>query len=97
MSQQHAMSAHTRYRGVHLCIPVVMNRSCARGAASRVWVTIRVQAGGCVHGMVLSCYPPSRVPEEPPDLSAWRQNEKEEGGTGVTPVLKGILQKITDN
>ena len=56
------------------------------------------QAGGCVHGMVLSCYaPPSRVPEEPPDLSAWRQNEKEEGGTGVTPVLKGILQEISDD
>ena len=82
-----------------MCITVVMNRRCARGAASRVWVTIRVQAaGGCVHGMVLSCYaPPSRVPEEPPDLSAWRQNEKEEGGTGVTPVLKGILQEISDD
>ena len=41
--------------------------------------------------------PAAAVPEEPPDLSAWRQNEKEEGGTGVTPVLKGILQEISDD
>ena len=32
-------------KGAHLCTNVVMNRRCARGAASRVWVTIRVQAG----------------------------------------------------
>ena len=70
--------------GAHLCTNVVMNRRCARGAASRVWVTIRVQAGGwwmCAwNGAQLLCTAIQRVPEEAPDLSAWRQNQKEESG-----------------
>ena len=42
MSQQHAMSAHTRYRATFVH-PGVMNRSLLAHAVHPVWVTIRVQ------------------------------------------------------
>ena len=63
------MSAHTRYRATFVH-PGVMNRSLLAHAVHPVWVTIRVHGGDTV---CMEWCSGSAVPEEPPDLSAWRR------------------------